>query len=681
MFTSKGLFSSIPCPYNDLCALPKCLFRHSKPDAIGTLPESTPDSGEGKTKPRNGVRRKEETKVASTSLKLEAKKSPETKTAFRTVRQDVSPPPLSRAPDIASNTTTITKQQPTVEKVQEEDSTENPAKRQKVETLNPRMLKSSPASHDLRYRLLKALHDQLVRLNNELKQDASASEEALILSDQALIRMALDVEEAAAIEKPSIYSNVVKNNILAYKRMTAKDWRDERAKEEAEKNALKALKSSDTVPSDPPKPIETGLSAEEELAFLPRLYTPIAGLAKHGYVPTIPTEEEIIQAQKGIEAAKGWEICDRCKSRFQVFPGRREEDGALASGGPCVYHWGKAYIQDKLANDPKAKRERKFRCCGESIGDSRGCTRTDSHVFKVSEAKRLAALLNFEETPENEAGSKRPVCIDGEMGYTVQGLELIRLTATLWPNGEELLDVLVRPIGEVLDLNSRFSGVWPQQMANAKLWTPGQDEASPTAPRQNGTPLEELRIVSSPAEARSLLFRHLSPQTPLIGHGLENDLNAVRIVHPTIIDTALLYPHIAGLPYRNGLKALMLKHLGRHIQVVSDDKVRGHDSKEDANAAGDLVRYMIGTEWAKLKRNGWTVENGEFIPPKGLNGFQGVPTGIRSMLTVDFLERDPQTPDGKDISKSGKGADAVRRGVKRGLAEISQDDLEEGEVE
>ena len=680
MFTSKGLFSSIPCPYNHSCVLPKCLFLHSTPDAINALHESTPDSREARTKTRNDVRRKEETKVVSASLKPEAKESPEIKTVLRTVRRDVSPPPLRRAPDNASNATTI-KQQPIVEKAQRKISTENRAKRQKVETLNPRMLKSSPASHDLRYRLLKALHDQLVRLNNELKQDASGSEEALVLSDQALIIMALDMEEAAAIEKPSIYSNVVKNNILAYKRMTVKDWKDERAKMKAQKDALKALKSSDSVPSGLPKPIETGLSPEEELAFLPRLYTSITGLAKHGYVPIVPTEDEIEQAQKGVEAAKGWEVCDRCRSRFQVFPGRREEDGALASGGPCVYHWGKAYLQDRLANDLKAKRERKFSCCGESIGDSRGCTRTDSHVFKVSEVKRLAALLNFEETPENEAGSKRPVCIDGEMGYTVQGLELIRLTATSWPGGEELLDVLVRPIGEVLDLNSRFSGVWPQQMANAKPWTPGKYDASPTAPDQNGTSQKELRIVNSPAEARSLLFQHLSPQTPLIGHGLENDLNAVRIVHPTIIDTALLYPHIAGLPYRNGLKALMLKHLGRHIQVVSDEKLRGHDSKEDANAAGDLVRYMIGTEWAKMKRNGWTLENGQFVPPEGVNGFQGVPTGPRSMLTVEFLEKDPATPDGKDVSRAEERAGAVKCGTKRPLAEISQDDLEEGEVQ
>jgi RNA exonuclease 1 len=224
----------------------------------------------------------------------------------------------------------------------------------------------------------------------------------------------------------------------------------------------------------------------------------------------------------------------------------------------------------------------------------------------------MASILNFEKTPENPNATDRPVCIDGEMGYTVYGLELIRLTATSWPNYEELFDVLVRPSGPILDLNSRYSGVWPQAMAEAVPWSsdPGCEPSEPGTKRK-------LRIVESPAAARALLFSHLSPQIPVIGHGLENDLNAARMIHPIIIDTALLYPHKAGLPYRNGLKSLMLTHLNRHVQVVVDGKMDGHDSKEDANAAGDLVRFALANEWQKMKKGGWTLENGEFKAPLG----------------------------------------------------------------
>ncbi|KAL9098256.1 MAG: hypothetical protein Q9187_009691 [Circinaria calcarea] len=193
------------------------------------------------------------------------------------------------------------------------------------------------------------------------------------------------------------------------------------------------------------------------------------------------------------------------------------------------------------------------------------------------------------------------------MGYTTLGMELIRLTATSWPDGSELLDVLVRPMGEILDLNSRFSGVWPHHFNEAVPYSAGSTKmevGGPQAPR--------LQLVESPSKARELLFEHLTMQTPLIGHALENDLNAVRIIHPTIVDTVLLYPHPRGLPIRYGLKMLVKKHLNRDIQMGGE---RGHDSKEDARAAGDLVRLKVAETWKVMTRDGWTVDDGEFNPP------------------------------------------------------------------
>jgi hypothetical protein len=231
------------------------------------------------------------------------------------------------------------------------------------------------------------------------------------------------------------------------------------------------------------------------------------------------------------------------------------------------------------------------------------------------------------------------------MGYTVHGLELIRLTATSWPSGEELFDVLVKPIGEIMDLNSRFSGVWPKDFADATPWdAPLNSTSRRTTPcpdlRKTPAPAKRpLRIVSSVAVARSLLFTHLSPKTPLIGHGLENDLNAARIIHPTIIDTALLFPHPHGLPYRNGLKALMLKHLNRHIQMLVDGKMEGHDSIEDANAAGELVRFALANEWAKMKRDGWKFEQGILKVPAPKIPV-GTSAGPKSLLTRKKRSRD-----------------------------------------
>ena len=632
MFTSKGLFSEIQCPYEETCVLPRCIFAHptssshTAANGVSTSVKMQKDGGDeenrlekpkrdsghdqapfalrepDKSAPFTGIR------VGNDSIEGKAKRP------LSALNRSVSPPPLrrkgadgeavpikqqtsrdgSRAPS-TSSTSTPTKSLAT---------TKTPVKVAiKKEGLNPRALKLAPAAHDMRFRLLRALHEQFKRLNTELGKDANHDEEPLVLSEQAVITMALDAEEDAA-SQPTVYSNLVKNKILQYKRMTIAQWKSERERELAKAKALEAASISDTPNNKskgPPKEIKTGLTTAEEVTFLPRLITPIDNLSKHGYVTTIPTSSEIETARQGVEASQNWEICDRCKSRFQVFPGRRESDGALASGGPCTYHYGKPFWTTPPSKDPTLKREKKWRCCGESVGDSPGCTVGECHVFKITEVKRLVAVLNFEKTPENPGKENgTPICIDGEMGYTVFGLELIRLTATSWPDGDALFDVLLRPVGEILDLNTRYSGVHASSFTTTPPYSPSN-------------PPSQLQLLPSISAARQLLFTHLSPSTPLLGHGLENDLNAVRAIHPVIIDTALLYPHKAGLPYRNGLKMLMQQYLNREIQVVVEGQ--GHDSKEDANAAGMLVRLRVGEEWTKMKRKGWKVEGGEFVGP------------------------------------------------------------------
>jgi hypothetical protein len=652
MFTSKSLFSEVACPYQSTCLLPRCLFWHpdtstqtiskdvnSEEIDLGEDVDRPPkrQKVEGEGQKSNGAARPTFREKAEAVGRGEVNASAENgKGQKRVINADrpISPPPLQRHSQLSTtqngsnNTplkppTSAPASTPVTPRVEAKTPVKTPLKQ---ESLNPRVLKGpAPNTHANRYKLVQLLHQEFTRLNSELKRDANDEEEKLVLTDQELITRALDLEENAATS-PSIYSNIVKGKIGFYKKMTVPQWKEERTKEIATLKAAEAAKSSNTPvinPQGPPKVVVTGLSLEEELKILPRLFTPITGLAKHGYVTSIPTEADIECAKMGVEAAKGWEVCDRCKSRFQVFPGRREEDGALVSGGSCTYHWGKPYQVERSAMDPKGKRERRYKCCNQLMGDSAGCTKADCHVFKISEVKRMASVLNFEETPENRnLASPQPVCIDGEMGYTVYGLELIRLTATSWPNGEELFDVLVRPVGEIMDLNSRFSGVWPKDYADAMPWDappPPLIPPTPTPslhpPEGSGPTKRQFRVVSSPAAARELLFSYLSPQTPLIGHGLENDMNATRIIHPTIIDTALLFPHKAGLPYRNGLKALMAQHLNRHIQVVVDGKMEGHDSMEDANAAGELVRFALANEWTKMKKQGWTLEDGVFTAP------------------------------------------------------------------
>lgn len=627
----------IPCPAGNKCTAFQCIFGHEKDnskidgDSVGEPAKSDILSPPDQDRPNKRLKvddasLKTQTGVAANGQTKQTKEEHKKPVLPQSAARSISPPPLKRkatpsTTQTAENTASSSSAAKNQTSALSGSKTTAMPKPKKAETLNPRLLKSSPASHEIRLKLLRLLHQEFKRLNEELKKSVTNQEKTLLLSDQDLIIRALDEEQACAIEKPAVYSNVMKNKVMQYKRMIAAQWKETRAKEK--QDAQKKLKKDDMVDGEPKK-IETGLTNAQEVQLLKRIVTPLDNMGPHGYVPTVPTKEQIKSASDGMEAGKGWEKCDRCQQRFQVFPGRREEDGALTTGGACKFHWGKTYIPERQPGD-KTRVPKRYHCCGEEVGDSAGCFTHEHHVFKASDPKRLAAVLNFAETPENPlAPTDRAVCFDCEMCYTVHGLELVRLTATSWPTGEDLLDVLVQPVGEILDLNSRFSGVWPEDLAGAEPWSVNDDLKPTKGGEETGSEDGEvkskkrkLKIVSSPEVARDLLFSLISPSTPLIGHGLENDLNAVRVVHPTIIDTVLLYPHKMGLPYRFGLKKLMSVHLNVKIQQETGPKMLGHDSGEDARAAGDLVRLRIMDVWNDLKRKGWRVVDGEITPPEG----------------------------------------------------------------
>lgn len=390
-----------------------------------------------------------------------------------------------------------------------------------------------------------------------------------------------------------MYENILKQRLVKLKTMPAEEWVKER------REAI-AKESGEPPKKAPPKKVDTGLTPKEEVTFLPRLVCPQDGLDKHGYVTKLPTDADLNETRLALEAAGGWEQCDRCNTRFQVFPERREEDGALTTGGQCKHHWGRRIFARKsrgVAAEPT-----KFSCCNGEVG-SEGCTTHKTHVYNVKDPNRLSLIMPFIETPANDKVPKdTAVCFDCEMGYTTNGLEMLRLTVITWPQHKPLVDVLVRPLGHVLDFNTRFSGITADQFLNAKPYDP----ANPKPVRK------DLRIVDSPHAARDLFLSHVSPTTPVIGHALENDLNTIRLVHPTIIDTVLLYPNPSGLPFRFGLRKLASDYLGEQIQQGG---AAGHDSYEDARTTGELVRCKIKERWRLLKIDGWQIREDGVYPP------------------------------------------------------------------
>lgn len=629
MFSSLGLFKTVTCPKQEECSLPACIFSHeaaSLPSSENASAQEYDPFGAGDSPTPPAKRRKVEhapsnlnndvpvtpgqhapdlssTKLLEPSIALASQTAAASPSSLRTVPIDdekrspskqlatsqrpVSPPP--------------TKAKPPAEPVK-------PVDKVKLESLIPRPVPRAPDLLKKRLAILQSLHQQLVAQNGKVAT-GDPKWKSWTLNEQELVKFALEEEETAARKYESeIYRNHITQLVFRIKKMTEEQWRSF-VTETIRKKGTDDAKLKPKSAKLPAKPTTGLASPAEEFAVLRSLRTSLAGLEEYGYVTKQPTAAEIDATVAALTSSAGWEKCERCDTRFQVFPGR-DDQGRLTSGGSCRYHWAK-WTRPAAQKTDRTNGRAGFiyPCCNTPVG-SDGCTEADTHVYKVTDKKRLATVLQFEHTPSNSETRPTPVSFDCEMGYTTLGMEVIRVTAVSWPKGEELLDVLVRPYGEVLDLNTRFSGVAMKDFMAAPTYEgsslrDGSDIADPSE-------ITSLRKVESPAAARELLFNLITPETPLIGHAIDNDLNVIRIIHPLVIDTVLLYPHPRGLPVRFGLKALASKHLDRHIQAGG---ATGHDSKEDAIATGDLVTVALAEKWKRMKWDGWKFEGEILVAP------------------------------------------------------------------
>ena len=634
MFSSKGLFKDIPCPKQDDCTLPTCIFAHdtssSNPTNQSRVPEYDPFAA-GVPSPPPTKRRKLDHEPAlanrsadevgrlpisdaTTSTSNVSQASPEGTRVTKGYEIDPTAPTNRKVPNgkqvLATNTGPASVKRPISPppvKAKAPSVEAKASEKIKQESLVPRSVPKPPEQLKKRLVILQSLHQQLVAQNKKTVA-ADPKSKSHVLGESELIKFALDEEEYAARKYESdIYRNHISQQIFKIKKMAEDDWRSFVTSRIRKQGNEQSTGTSMKVSQKP----TTGLaSPEEEGAVLRSLRTSLVGLEEYGYVNKQPTAAEIASAKAGVEASAGWERCDRCETRFQVFPGR-DSQGRLTTGGACRYHWARGGRPPPQKTDrANGRASFTYACCNKQTG-SEGCTEADSHVFKVTDKKRLASIWQFEHTPANAQAQKAPVSFDCEMGYTTFGLEVIRVTAVSWPDHKELLDVLVRPYGEVLDLNTRFSGVSKKQYAQAGNYEAGRMEGNDETEAAS----HNLRKVESPAAARQLMFELLTPETPLIGHAIDNDLNVVRMIHPFVIDTVLLYLHPKGLPLRMGLRALASQHLNRSIQAGD---AAGHDSREDAIATGDLVTVALGEKWKRMKRDGWKFADGALVAPQAV---------------------------------------------------------------
>uniref|UniRef100_A0A8C7KE40 REX1, RNA exonuclease 1 homolog n=1 Tax=Oncorhynchus kisutch TaxID=8019 RepID=A0A8C7KE40_ONCKI len=250
-------------------------------------------------------------------------------------------------------------------------------------------------------------------------------------------------------------------------------------------------------------------------------------------------------------------VCCRCGAEYKI-----NANGNCVRKEECNHHWGRLR-RHKVSGGW----ETNYNCCSGTVG-SPGCSVSKQHVQDGRKESLGGYVQTFEKQlpPDGNCGV---YALDCEMCYTKQGLELTRVTVI---NSElkVIYDTFVKPESKVVDYNTRFSGVTEEDLENASI---------------------TLRDV------QAVMLNMFNAESILIGHSLESDLFALKVIHSTVVDTAIVFPHRLGLPYKRALRNLMADHLKRIIQ----DSVEGHDSSEDACACMELMMWKI-REDAKVKR-------------------------------------------------------------------------------
>ncbi|EQC25993.1 hypothetical protein SDRG_16141 [Saprolegnia diclina VS20] len=159
------------------------------------------------------------------------------------------------------------------------------------------------------------------------------------------------------------------------------------------------------------------------------------------------------------------------------------------------------------------------------------------------------------------SSSQRMLALDCEMCKTTRGVELTRISIV----DEEykvLLDAFVLPECRIVDYCTQYSGITKETLEGC---------------------------TNTLADIQAKVLALVDADTILVGHSIENDLLALRLLHRRVLDTSLLYPHPKGPPFRSALRFLTATYL--KLQIQND--ASGHCSIEDATCTMKLAQLKI----------------------------------------------------------------------------------------
>lgn len=156
--------------------------------------------------------------------------------------------------------------------------------------------------------------------------------------------------------------------------------------------------------------------------------------------------------------------------------------------------------------------------------------------------------------------------VDCEMCLTSIGKLELTSISVVDENCELIYHTLVLPYNEVVNFLTKFSGITPCMLQHVTK-----------------------RLEDVQQDLRKLL----PPNAILVGHSLNNDLSAMKMMHPYVIDSALAYNLTGQYHLSTSLRVLSKTFLSWDIQTKGEG---GHDPTEDALASLKLIQMKLSQD-------------------------------------------------------------------------------------
>lgn len=235
--------------------------------------------------------------------------------------------------------------------------------------------------------------------------------------------------------------------------------------------------------------------------------------------------------------------CSRCGTQFMT-----------DYNSKCDYYPGRLVCRQGT--------KKKFYCC-EGKARARGCQTHRFHVTKdnFDSLAGFVSTISASNLVQAAAGDVHTIlAVDCEMCYTTGGFELTRVSL-VDADSHVVLDEFVKPRYKVTDYITKYSGVTESHLQH---------------------------VTTTLKDTQKLILTLINKDTVLIGHSLENDLIALKMIHGNVVDTSVVFPHDTNPSLKRGLRSLANDFLQKSIQTEGST---GHSPIEDARTCMQLMRW------------------------------------------------------------------------------------------